>query len=139
MGFEYSKRAVGRSGSVAVPVTSVTLSTALQTLGAGFNAVTYDTSGNPSDALIPAPTQVGEVVRVALFNDTTSVEANFNTAATGSKFFGTTANTITSAATATLNAGFELTALSTSQWAVTALSATSHFTFTSTTGSTGQS
>ncbi len=139
MGREYNKRAVGTAGGLAVPVNTVTLSSAVVTLAVGgVNAVTYDTSGNPSDALLPQP-NLGDVVRVALFNDTSSVEANINTDTSGSVFFGTTANTITIGATATLNALLELTAISTAQWAVTGLSSTVHWTFSATTGSTGGS
>jgi len=138
MGQEYNKRAVGQGGGLAVPVNSITLSDVAQTLAVGgVNIVTYPTSGVSADLLLPAP-QVGSVVRIAVFNDTTSVEANINTAATGSKFFGTTANTMTIGATAALNASVELVGMSTAQWATTSLSSTGHFTFTSTTGSTGQ-
>ena len=138
MGREYSKRAVGTAGGLAVPVNTVTLSTALQTLAVGgVNAVTYDTSGNPSDAIFPAPAP-GDVVRVTLNNGTTSLEANFNTDSTGSDFFGTAFNTITIASTAgTLVPSFELTGVSTSQWAITAISSSVDWTLAASTGSTG--
>ena len=138
MGREYNKRAVGTAGGLAVPVTTVTLSTALQTLAVGVNAVTYDTSGNASDAQFPAPVS-GEILSVALNNGTTSLEANFNTDSTGVTFFGSTLNTITADSTANANTSFELTAVSTSQWAVTAISSTIDWVFAATTGSTGQS
>lgn len=138
MGQEYNKRAVGTAGGLAVPVNAITLTDAAQTLAVGgVNAVTYGTSGISNDMLLPAP-GVGDVVRVSLFNDTTSVEANINTAATGSVFFGTTANTASIASTGALGASLELVGVSTSQWAVTGLSSTAHFAFTATTGSTGQ-
>jgi hypothetical protein len=140
MGVEYNKRSVGQAGGVAHPVNSVTLSDAVVTLAVGVNAVTYDTSGNSNDAIIPAPKTVGEVIFVALNNGTTSVEANFNTAATGSAFFGTTgSNTIAIASTAgTLVPSFSLASVSTSQWAITAISSSVDWTISSTTGSTGQ-
>ncbi len=138
MGREYNKRSVGTAGGVSLPVNSVTLSTALVTLAAGFNAVTYDTSGNASDAAFPVP-RPGDVLRVSLNNETTSLEANFNTAATGSVFFGTTgSNTITIASTAgSLTPYFELTGVSTSQWALIQSSSVD-WTVSATTGSTGQ-
>jgi len=138
MGREYNKRAVGTAGGLAVPVNSVTLSTALQTLVAGgVNAVTYDSSGKASDAILPAP-GLGDVVRVTLNNGTTSLEANFNTHTTGSDFFGTGENTITVASTAgSLVPSFEVTGVSTSQWAFTAISSSVDWTLAATTGSTG--
>ena len=138
MGREYNKRAVGAGAGLAIPVNIITLSDVAQTLAVGgVNIITYDSSGNASDLLLPAP-NLGDVVRVAVFNDTTSVEANINTAASDSFFFGTTSNTITIGATATLNASIEFVALSTGQWATTSISSTVHFTFADTTGSTGQ-
>ncbi len=141
MGVEFSKRTVGRTGGLAVPVNSVTLSDSVVTLvSGGVNAVTYDTSGDSNDAIIPAPNIAGEVLRVALNNATTSVEANFNTDSSGNAFFGTTgSNTIAIASTAgTLVPCFELTSVSTSQWAFTVISSSVDWTISSTTGSTGQ-
>ena len=141
MGVEFSKRTVGRTGGLAVPLNSVTLSDSVVTLvSGGVNAVTYDTSGVASDAIIPAPNISGEIIRIALDNATTSVEANFNTDTTGNNFFGTTgSNTIAIATTAgTLAYSFELTSVSTSQWAITAISSSVDWTISSTTGSTGQ-
>jgi len=138
MGREHNKRAVGSGAGLAVPVNAITLSDVAQTLAVGgVNIVTYGTSGNSNDLLLPAP-NLGDVVRIAVYNDTTSVEANINTAASGSVFFGTTSNTITIGATAALNASMELVGMSTTQWATTSLSSTGHFTFSATTGSTGQ-
>ncbi len=138
MGREYNKRAVGSGGGLAIPVNTITLTDVAQTLAVGgVNIVTYGTSGNANDLLLPQP-KLGDVVRVAVFNDTTSVEANINTDSSGSVFFGTTANTVVIGATATLNASIEVVGMSTTQWAVTALSSTVHFTFSATTGSTGQ-
>jgi hypothetical protein len=141
MGIEYNKRAVGSQGGLALPVNAITLSSAVQTLAVGgLNAVTYDSSGNASDVLIPAPDRAGQVIRVVLNNATTSLEANFNTfsTATGKEFFGSTNNTITIASTAVVAPSFELVSVSTSRWAVTAISSTVDWTFSATTGSTGQ-
>ncbi len=139
MGREYNKRAVGTAGGLAVPVNSITLTDVAQTLAVGgVNAVTYGTSGIANDMLLPPPNS-GDVVRVALFNDTTSIEANINTDSTTSDFFGTAGNTVSIATTGVLGASLEFVAISTAQWAVTVLSATAHWTFAATTGSTGQS
>ncbi len=139
MGIEYNKRPVGQQGGIAHPVNSVTLSTAVQTLAVGINAVTYGTSGVPSDMLLPAIKSVGEVVSVALNNGTTSLEANINTSATGVTLFGSTFNTATIASTAgSLVPAIEFTSVSTSQWAVTYMSSTVDWTLAATTGSTGQ-
>lgn len=145
MGREYNKRAVGTAGGIAVPVNSVTLSDTAVTLAVGgVNAVTYGTSGNSNDALLPAP-NVGDVVRVIMNNATTSLEANFNTDSTGSVFFGTTANTITANSTANDSSAFELIAVSTSQWGIVSLSVNGttgathmDWVLSATTGSTGQ-
>jgi hypothetical protein len=142
MGDEYFKRSVGKVGGLAVPVNTVTLSDSVVTLvSGGVNAVTYGTSGNSNDAIIPAPNVAGEILRISLNNETTSIEANFNTDTTGNAFFGTTgSNTIAIASTAgTLVPSFELTSVSTSQWAITAISSSVDWTISSTTGSTGQS
>ena len=142
MGIEYIKRSVGQTGGLAVPVNSVTLSDSVVTLvSGGVNAVTYGTSGISNDAIIPAPNIAGEVLRIALDNATTSIEANFNPDTTGNNFFGTTgSNTISIGTTAgTLAYSFELTSVSTSQWAITAISSSVDWTISSTTGSTGQS
>ncbi len=139
MGIEYAKRPVGQSGSVALPVNAVTLSSAVQTLAVGVNAVTYGTSGLASDMLLPAIKTVGEVVVVSLNNGTTSLEANINTASTAVTLFGSTFNTATVASTAgSLLPAVEFTSVSTSQWAVTNISSTADWTFAGSTGSTGQ-
>ena len=140
MGREYSKRAVGFSGGLAVPTNAVTLSTALQTLkNEGINFVTYGTSGTPSDAQIPGAPYAGAMLTVVLDNNTTSIEENFNLASTGDLFWGSTFNTIAVASTVNDTMSFQLTAQSTSQWAVTAISSTIDWTLSATTGSTGQS
>jgi hypothetical protein len=139
MGIEYNKRPVGQAGGVALPVNTVTLSSAAASLAVGINAVTYDSSGVASDMLLPAIKTVGEVVSVALFNGTTSVEANINTASTAVTLFGSSFNTATANSTAgSLLYGIEFTSVSTSQWAVTSISSTADWVFAATTGSTGQ-
>lgn len=139
MGIEYNKRPIGQTGGLAVPVNSVTLSTAAQNLAVGINAVTYDTSGVASDMILPAIKSVGEVVSVAVNNATTSLEANINTASTATTLFGSTFNTATVASTAgSLVPAIEFTSVSTTQWAITYLSSTVDWTLAATTGSTGQ-
>ena len=145
MGREYNKRAVGTAGGLAVPVNSVTLSDVVVTLSVGgVNAVTYDSSGNSSDMLLPRPI-TGDVVRVILNNATTSLEATINTHSTLSDFFGTALNTITANSTANDSSAVELIAVSTAQWGIVSLSvnpttAATHmdWVLSATTGSTGQ-
>lgn len=142
MGREYSKRPVGFAGGINIPINSVTLSDAVQTLAdEGINLVTYGTSGNSNDMILPKPSLVGQVVKVVVDNQTTSLEANLNTDSTGNLFWGSTNNTITIAADeAVTDVPFlEFTAATTSQWAVTAMSSTGHWAFSLSTGSTGQS
>ena len=146
MGREYSKRAVGTACGLAVPVNSVTLSDVAVTLAVGgVNAVTYNASGNSSDMVLPPPI-TGDVVRVIMNNGTSSLEANINTEATGSFFFGTAFNTITALSTANDSAAVELIAVSTAAWGIVSLSvngttAATHmdWALSATTGSTSQS
>lgn len=140
MGVEYNKRAVGQGGGITLPVNTVTLSSAAATLLTyGVNAVTYDSSGSASDAIIPGPKRAGDVVAVVFNNGTTSLEGNFNTSSTGVTLFGSTLNTITAASTGgSLVPHFELVAVSTSEWALTSISSTVDWTIAATTGSTGQ-
>ena len=141
MGVEKEYRPVLGSEGFLVPTETVALSTAVQTLaGEGVSFVTYGTSGDPNDAIIPAPFYAGQQMTVVLDNQTTSLEANFNTATTaaGEDFFGSTFNTITVTSTINSNIFFSLTAASTAQWALTNLSSTVDFSLTATTGSTGQ-
>lgn len=147
MGREYSKRAPFSPKNLAVATSTVTLSSAMQTLASeGVAFVTYGTSGKPSDAVIPNPDYKGAQLTVVLDNNTTSLEANFNTASTANTFWGTTFNTITINSTANETSAFQLVAVSTSQWAITALSpnlstgaASVDWALSATTGSTGQS
>ena len=115
------------------------MSTALSTLtNEGVSFVTYDTSGQSNDAEIPDPSYAGVRKVVILDNQTTSLEANFNTDSTGSVLFGSTFNTITAASTANNPISFGLIAVSTDQWAVEFLSSTGDWTLAASTGSTGQ-
>ena len=140
MGVEFSRRAPFSPKNLAVVTSTVTLSTAVQTLASeGVAFVTYGTSGNPSDAIIPDPDYAGAQLTVVLDNNTTSVEANFNTASTGNVFFGSTLNTITVDSTLNDTLSFQLTGFSTSQWAITAISSTIDWVLSASTGSTGQS
>lgn len=142
MGREYHKRPVGFSGGLNVPLNSVTLSTDPQTLAdEGVNLVVYDTSGQANDMILPKPSIVGQVSSVVVDNQTTSAEANLNTHTTGALFWGSTNNTATIVVTSTdPDVPFiEFTAATTSQWAITGLSSTGHWTFSLSTGSTGQS
>ena len=139
MGIEYNKRAIGRTGGLVEQLSTATLSTAAVTLARGVNAITYGTSGNASDMLLPDIKSVGEKVTVVVNNGTTSLEANINTGTTGSVFFGSTLNTVTIASTAgSLVPHIEFVAVSTSQWAITSISSTVDWTLSATTGSTGQ-
>lgn len=118
-------------------VETVTLSTVAQTLSdQGVSFITYGTSGKASDAILPDPPAAGASKVIAILNGTTSLEANVNLATTARVFWGTTFNTVTVASTDPNNA-LELVAVSTTQWAVKALSSTSHWTFSASTGSTG--
>ena len=140
MGVEKFKRPVLGTQGFAEAVESVTLSTAMKTLaGEGVSYVTYSSSGAASDAVIPNPNRAGVRKIVVLDNQTSSLEANFNTASTGNVFWGTTANTITAASTANNPISFELIGKTTSQWALVTLSSTVDWTLSASTGSTGQS
>jgi len=142
MGREYHKRPVGFAGGLSVPLNTVSLGTAVQTLAnEGVNLVTKGTSGVANDMILPAPSIKGQVVTVAVDNQTTSLEANLNTESTGVLFWGSTVNTATIGVdeTVSISPFIEFTAASTSQWAVTGLSSTGQWTFSLTTGSTGQS
>lgn len=139
MGVEKFKRPILGTQGFAEVTETATLSTAVQTLASeGISFVTYASSGKASDAIISAPNRAGVRKTVVLDNQTTSLEANFNTASTGSVFWGTTNNTITAASTVNDPTFFELVAVSTSQWALVNLSSTVDWTLSATTGSTGQ-
>jgi len=138
MGIEYNKRSVGKTGGVAVQVNPITAAAGAATLTLGVNTVNYASSGVAADLLLPEVSTVGEKISVLVTNGTTSLEPNINTATTGSVFFGTTSNTVSVASTVNANSSIEFVAVSTSQWGVATISSTVHWTFTATTGSTGQ-
>ena len=132
------------TGDLTLPVESITLSSAAKTVSReGVSFLTYGTSGKPNDAIVQAPSAAGQVKFIFLFNNTTSIEANINTAATAQTFWGTTFNTATVAAASTggpggtpaATMGLTLVAQSTTQWAVLPGS-TFNWDFTATTGST---
>ncbi len=132
------------TGDLTLPTEAKTLSTAAQTLSDdGVSFVTYGTSGKPSDAILPDPPHAGAVKFIFLVNNTTSIEANINPAATANTFWGTTFNTATVAAASTgspggtpaASASLVLVGQSTDQWAVLPGS-TFNWDFTATTGST---
>ena len=134
MGRKYFDQRLG------VNVATATLSSAVTSLVADtHNFVTYGTSGVANDMLLPNISYKGQQVVVVVDNNTTSIEANINTAATGDVFWGTTLNTATIATTGE-DGGISIafTAVTTSQWGVSAMSSTGHWTFSATTGSTGQ-
>ncbi len=148
MGQEYSRRAPSSPKNLVLVTSTATLTDAVVTLPSeGIAFVTYGTSGNSNDAIIPTPDYKGAQLQVVLDNNTTSLEANFNTAttATGNDFFGSTFNTITANSTANETSSFSLVAVSTARWAITSLSvnattAATHmdWVLAATTGSTGQ-
>lgn len=137
MGNEYARRPFFSPLGMKHRVSTVTLSTAVQTLNPGLNLVVYGTSGVAADALLPEPSFVGEEITVVLNNGTTSLEANINTHATSSVFYGTTFNTATVATTAADPPTIQFIAASTSQWALFQ-GTTASWTLAGTTGSTGQ-
>ena len=140
MGVEQFSRPVFSPKNLAVVTSTVTLTDVAATLASeGVVFVTYGTSGNSNDAIIPTPDFAGAQLKVVLDNNTTSIEANFNTDSTGNVFFGSSFNTIAIASTANDTTFFGLTGFSTSQWAITSLSSTIDWTLSAGTGSTSQS
>ncbi len=140
MGLEQFSRPVFSPKNLAVVTSTATLTDAVITLPSeGVAFITYGTSGNSNDAIIPTPDFKGAQLTVVLDNNTTSIEANFNTDSTGNVFFGSSFNTIAVASTANDTVFFGLTGFSTSQWAITSLSSTIDWTLSAGTGSTGQS
>ncbi len=146
MGREYSRRAPFSPKNLALVGSTMTLTDIAQTLPSeGVVFVTYGTSGQSNDGLIPVPDYQGAQLTVVLDNNTTSLEANFNLASTGSVLWGSTFNTITAASTANETSSFSLVGVSTAQWAVTSLSANAStaatsldWTVAATSGSTSQ-
>ncbi len=149
MGKETFARPVFSPKNLAVVTSTVTLTDVAATIASeGVVFVTYGTSGISNDVIIPTPDFQGAQLQVVLDNNTTSLEANFNTATTGAAndFFGSSFNTITANSTDNETSSFSLVAVSTAKWAITSLSvnattAATHmdWTLSATTGSTGQS
>lgn len=124
---------------IGVNVNTATLSSAAVTAQSGANFYTYASSGVANDILLPNVSYKGQRVLISVDNNTTSVEANVNTAATGDVFWGSTNNTATVATTASDGKVFiDLAAVTTAAWGIVGLSSTGHWTFAATTGSTGQ-
>ena len=146
MGVEKVNRPLLGASGFLIPVETVTLSSALQTLaGEGVSLVTYGTSGVANDAQIPSPHYAGQQMTVVLDNNTTSLEASFYTHSTGQTFWGTTFNTITINSTANETSAFSLIAATTARWAVVSLTAnlstaaaSVDWALSASTGSTGQ-
>lgn len=148
MGLEKIKRSLLAADGFVDDTESITLGSTMQTLsdhGASF--VTYGTSGSANDAVIPDPSFAGLHKHITVDNQTTSLEASFHLSATGRSLWSSTSNTITIATTASPT-HLSLVGVSTSQWAVVGISAhnststgdpAQDFTFSKTTGSTGQS
>ena len=133
------------TGRFQLQTESLTLSTAAKTISStkSVTFLTYGTSGKANDAIIQDPPAAGLLKFIFLVNNTTSVEANINTAATANTFWGTTYNTATIAAAATGSPGgtpggtpaLALISQSTTQWAI--LPGTTHsWDLSATTGST---
>lgn len=139
MGKEYSRRPFFAPQGEALRVTSHTLSTAAVTLRPGLNLLNYTSSGKASDALLPEPSFIGQEVMVILNNGTTSLEANINTWATASVFFGTTFNTAIPTATQADPPTMHFIANSTSQWAILSMGSTAAWVLSASTGSTAGS
>lgn len=134
MGRKYFDQRLG------VNVATATLGSSAVSLKADYyNFVTYGTSGVANDMLLPNISYKGQQVVVVVDNNTTSIEANINTGATGDVFWGTTFNTATIGTTGEDGGvSIELTAVTTAAWAVSGMSSTGHWTLSATTGSTGQ-
>jgi hypothetical protein len=139
MGREYSKRPFFSPAGDAVRVTSLTVGNAFVTLKTGLNLLAYASSGVAGDIILPEPSFIGQEVMAVLNNGTTSLEANVNTWATASVFYGTTFNTAAPATTGADPPSIHFIANSTSQWAILSMGSTAMWTLSATTGSTGGS
>jgi len=133
MGRKYFDQQIGGD------VNTATLGSSAVSLKTGYNFVTYGTSGVANDMLLPNISYKGQQVSVSVDNNTTSVEANVNTATTSDTFWGTAFNTATIATTGDDGIpSLGLTAVTTAAWGITGISSSGHWTFSATTGSTGQ-
>lgn len=115
------------SGEFSLPVENITLTAADKTISRyGVSFVTYGTSGAGRDAVLQAPSRVGQLKYIFVINNTTSVDCSIHTNATANVFWGTTFNTAQTAAASTGSPGgtpagtaaLHLVAASTTQWAI---------------------
>lgn len=115
------------TSGLRLPVENVNTAAAAPTLSpVGVSFITYGTSGQPGDVILPNPPAAGIVKHIFVVNNTTSVELNINTRSSASPFFGTTYNTATISAASTGSPGgtpagsayLGLVAQSTDVWAV---------------------
>ena len=132
------------TGAFALPTEAVTLAAGDQTISRnGISVITLGTSGSGRDAVLQAPSAVGQVKHIILINNTTSVDCAIHTNATANTFWGTTYNTATVSAASTGSPGgtpggtmaLGLLAVSTSQWSLVA-GTTFNWDLSASTGST---
>ena len=132
------------TGALALPTETVTLAAGDQTISRnGISFITLGTSGSGRDAVLQAPSAIGQVKHVFLINNTTSVDCAIHTNATANVFYATTYNTATVSAASTGSPGgtpggspyLGLYAVSTSQWALIA-GTTFNWDLSASTGST---
>ena len=132
------------TGAFALPTEAVTLAAGDQTISRnGISFVTLGTSGSGREAVLQAPSAVGQVKHIFLINNTTSVDCNIHTNATANVFWGTTYNTASVSAASTGSPGgsaagtnyLGLIAQSTTTWALFPGS-TFNWDFAASTGST---
>lgn len=101
-------RAVSQTltGAFTLPTETVTLAAGDQAISRnGISFVVLGTSGSGRDAVIQAPSAVGQVKHVFLINNTTSVDCAIHTNATANVFYATTYNTATVSAASTGSPG----------------------------------
>lgn len=115
------------SGNLVFPTEMITLATADQEISPqGVSFLTLASSGAGMDAVLSAPTDVGQVKQIYLINNTTSVDCRIHTNATANVFWGTTYNTVSVSAASTGSPGgtpggtlmLGLVAHSTTTWAL---------------------
>ena len=124
-----SLRAAGLTLSPALrlPPEAVTLAAGDQTVSRnGVSFITLGSSGAGRDAVVQAPSAVGQVKYIFLINNTTSTDTRLHTNATANTFWGTTFNTASLSTGSTGSPGgtpagsvmLGLMAHSTTQWAL---------------------
>lgn len=115
------------TGALALPTEAVTLAAGDQTLSRnGVSFITLGTSGSGRDAVLQAPSAVGQVKYAFVINNTTSSDLRIHTNATANTFWGTTYNTASLSTASTGSPGgtpagppmLGLIAQSTTQWAL---------------------